>query len=88
MTTPDGPQHASIRRNATGKYYLYADTATEHMASVERALDKAGKVCVCFDDEVFRTELRNAGVPDTAIEAYLDSVRIIDDVFGRPNYPS
>ncbi|MBX3401727.1 MAG: hypothetical protein KF873_23610 [Gemmataceae bacterium] len=87
MTTPDDLQRVAIRRYATGKYYLYADTATEHAALVERALAKAGKVCICFEADIFRAELRGAGVLDSTIESYLDTVSIIDDVFGRSDGP-
>jgi len=87
MNPPDSSQGAAlspvrIKRYATGKYYLFADAAAEHHDLVHQALVKAAKVCIDFDDEIFRTTLRSAGIPEAAIETYLDSVRFIDDIFG------
>ena len=86
MTSSEGsekrPARVQVKRYGSGKYYLYADAAPEHLNIVERAVIDAAKVCVCFDDGIFRTALRSAGLPDTLIEQYLDSVSVIDDVFG------
>jgi hypothetical protein len=65
---------------------LYADAAPEHLNIVERAVIDAAKVCI-FDDGIFRTALRGAGLPDPLIEQYLDSVSLIDDLFGVGKNP-
>jgi hypothetical protein len=76
------PTRVQVKRYGSGKYYLYADAAPEHLKIVERAMIDAAKVCIRFDDGIFRTALRGAGIPDQLIEQYLDSVSVIDDVFG------
>jgi hypothetical protein len=81
------PTRVQVKRYGSGKYYLYADAAPEHLNIVERAVIDAAKVCICFDDGIFRTALRGAGLPDPLIEQYLDSVSVIDDVFGVGKNP-
>ena len=61
--------------------------APEHLAIVERAVIDAAKVCIRFDDEIFRNALRGAGLADPLIEQYLESVSVIDDVFGMGKNP-
>ena len=86
---PSGKPSArvQVKRYGSGKYYLYADAAPEHLNIVERAVVDAAKVCISFDDGIFRIALRGAGLPDALIEQYLDSVSVIDDVFGVGKNP-
>jgi hypothetical protein len=81
------PTRVQVKRYGSGKYYLYADAAPEHLPIVERAVIDAAKVCIRFDDDIFRNTLRGAGLPDPLIEQYLDSVSLIDDVFGVGKNP-
>jgi len=81
------PTRVQLKRYGSGKYYLYADAAPEHLAIVERAAIDAAKVCIRFDDEIFRNALRGAGLADPLIEQYLESVSVIDDVFGVGKNP-
>ena len=81
------PTRVQVKRYGSGKYYLYADATPEHLNIVEHAVIDAAKVCIRFDDEIFRTALRGAGLPDPLIEQYLDSVSVIDDVFGVGKNP-
>ena len=81
------PTRVQVKRYGSGKYYLYADAAPEHLAIVERAVIDAAKICIRFDDEIFRAALRGAGLADALIEQYLDSVSMIDDVFGVGKNP-
>ena len=89
MTSSETSQRkrVQVKRYGSGKYYLYADAAPEHVDIVQRAVIDAAKVKICFDDEIFRTALRAADLPDTLIERYLDSVSVIDDVFGAGKNP-
>jgi hypothetical protein len=70
------------------KYYLFADAASDHHRIVEQALVKAAKVCIQFDETIFRATLREASIADATIETYLDSVRLIDDIFGYDRHPT
>jgi hypothetical protein len=81
------PTRVQVKRYGSGKYYLYADAAPEHLAMVEHAVINAAKVCIRFDDDIFRTALREAGLADPLIEHYLDGVSMIDDVFGVGKNP-
>jgi len=80
-------KRVQVKRYGSGKYYLYADAAPEHVDIVERAIIDAAKVSICFDDGIFRAALRARGLPDPLIERYLDSVSVIDDVFGVGKNP-
>jgi hypothetical protein len=81
-------RHAvQVKRYGSGKYYLYADASLDHERIVEKAIIGAARVCIVFDDDVFRDTLRAAGMPEATIERYLESVSLIDDVFGVGQNP-
>ncbi|MHB8447376.1 MAG: hypothetical protein ACYC9P_05565 [Rudaea sp.] len=81
-STNTATSRVQLKRYAHGKYYLYANASEEHCNIVAQALKRAAKVRVDFIGDAFCKALRLAGFPESTVQEYLESVEVIDDVFG------
>jgi hypothetical protein len=76
-----GPHVVTIKRYPHGKIFASADGDPAYARQVDHALTRTVDVEPTMDCARFRAMLQQAGVPDPAIDEYVESIRLVNEVY-------